>query len=87
MCVNNYDDKVERVPKMYGVPICPQCDPRTMTTRWDKEPVIRVRQKYRTTTAVAIARKLAHEGCLKKGKKKCRCLSCKAGKLFGVDRD
>ena len=84
-CVNNYDDMKSRTPRMFGHVICPQCDPRTMQSRWMDKPVIRVKERYRTIASVALAEKLAKSECLKKGKKKCKCLPCLARKIHKDD--
>jgi len=49
------------------------------------KPVIRVKERYRTIASVALAEKLAKSECLKKGKKKCKCLPCLARKIHKDD--
>ena len=62
MVVNNYPDKKSRTPKFFGLPICPMCDPRASTERWDKDARIVFPIKYRTCVAVVMLRKLMQIG-------------------------
>ena len=59
MVVNNYEDRKSRTPKFFGLPICPSCDPRALSERWDKNPRIVFPIKYRTCASVVLVRKLS----------------------------
>lgn len=64
--VNNYDDRKSRTPKMFGLVICPWCEPRYMDDRamWadaPKGPKPRIvnEHKYRVIVSTWLARQLS----------------------------
>lgn len=85
ICVNNYEDRKSRTPKLAGKVICPWCTPISAIDH----KTVKNKIKYRTLMSWALVEKLADMNyCFKdpefaeeRQAQGCKCLGCSAVKL------
>ena len=64
MVVNNYPDGKSRTPKLWGMVICVDCDPRHVDDRWKKDNVrITHPRRLKKCQAIRLVKLMAKRGC------------------------
>jgi hypothetical protein len=83
-CINNWDDKKKRTPRMFKFIICPDCDPRHPDDRYMKEGWrILQKHKLRIVRYAQVTRAMSLKPCLYIDyRPNCKCAACVAGKLM-----
>lgn len=81
--VNNWPDSKSRTPKIFGLAVCPGCDPRHPEDYYVKEGY-RILHPYRLRVIrlAQVTRALARRGCLGENDEGCKCAGHAAMKLF-----
>lgn len=84
ICVNNWEDKKARTPRLAGFVICVKCDPRHADDRYVKEGYrILHPRRYRILRLAQVARAVKDMECLRNGMvANCKCPSCVARKVL-----
>lgn len=81
--VNNYGDRKPRTPRLAGMVICTDCDPRHIDDRHLKEGYRLLHpRRVRILRMAQITRAMATQPCMREGKKKCKCPACTARKVL-----
>lgn len=84
ICINNYPDKKPRTPKLWGMVICVDCDPRPMDDRWKKKGArISHPRRLRRCQSVRLVALMAKRGCDHKEHDP-KCFFCVAKKVMNA---